>query len=41
MIIKRRGIYVTERHSFPMMAISKGIGNGYELGKIKTNISCK
>lgn len=35
MIIKKRGIYVTEKNSVPMMAICKAIGNGYELGELK------
>ena len=35
MIIKRRGIYVTERHSVPMMGVCKGIGNGYDLDDVK------
>ena len=35
MIIKRRGIYVTERHSVPMMGVCKGIGNGYDLEDVK------
>lgn len=35
MIIKKRGIYVTEKNSVPMMAICKAIGNGYELGELR------
>ena len=35
MIIKKRGIYVTEKNSVPMMAICKAIGNGYELSELK------
>jgi hypothetical protein len=35
MIIKKRGIYVTEKNSVPMMAICKSIGAGYDLSEIK------
>lgn len=35
MIVKKRGIYVTEKGSVPMMAICKAIGNGYELEELK------
>ena len=35
MITKRRGIYVTEKHSVPMMVVCKAIGNGYTLSEVK------
>ena len=35
MIIKRRGIYVTEKNSVPMMGVCKGIGSGYDLEEVK------
>lgn len=35
MIIKKRGIYVTEKNSVPMMAICKAIGNGHELDELR------
>ena len=35
MIIKRRGIYVTEKHAVPMMGVCKAIGSGYNLNEIK------
>ncbi len=34
MIIKKRGIYVTEENSVPIMAVCKAIGNGYELSEM-------
>lgn len=35
MIIKRRGVYVTEKHSVPMLVVCKGIGSGNSITDIK------
>lgn len=35
MIVKKNGMYITERTSVPMMEICKSIGNGHEVSEIK------